>query len=434
MNAPAHLEDYLSRVRPGTASNILLWTIAAFFVVFLLWAGFTQLDRTIRGTGRVSPSSRLQVVSNLEGGIIDAILVRTGSIVDRGTPLVRLDRTATGSALSSSEAQYDALRAKIGRLEAEVAGRAPVFPGGADPAAAEQIGIEQALYRSRMADYGSMIAAAEARVTQSERSVAEASAALSSRRSALGAATTELNLIRPLVERGIEPRLSLVQAENAAAMAQGDAAAASAALTRTQSAVAEARATLARQRQDWRSQSAQELATAQGEMLTLRRQLPELSARVQRTTVRSPVAGRINRVLITTVGGTIAPGAPLVEVVPSEGSLIVEALIQPRDIAWIRIGQRAKINVTAYDSAIYGGLVGSVISISPDATTNEKTGESLYTVRVATREKLVDQLGRTLEIGPGMVAEVNLLGDKRSVLSYLLTPITRLSETAFREQ
>ncbi len=400
MNGPAHLDDYLSRVRPGTASNILLWTIAAFFVVFLLWAGFTELDRTIRGAGRVSPSSRLQVVSNLEGGIIDAILVRTGNIVNRGTPLIRLDRTATGSALSSSEAQYDALRAKIGRLEAEVAGRAPVFPGGTDAAAAaEQTGIEQALYRSRMADYGSMIAAAEARVTQSERSVAEASAALSSRRSALAAATTELNLIRPLVERGIEPRLSLVQAENAAAMAQGDAAAASAALTRTQSAVAEARATLARQRQDWRSQSAQELATAQGEMLALRRQLPELSARVQRTTVRSPVAGRINRVLITTVGGTIAPGAPLVEVVPSEGSLIVEALIQPRDIAWIRIGQRAKINVTAYDSAIYGGLVGSVISISPDATTNEKTGESLYTVRVATREKLVDQLGRTLEIG-----------------------------------
>jgi adhesin transport system membrane fusion protein len=373
------------------------------------------------------------VVSNLEGGIVEAILVRTGQIVRSGAPLVRLDRTQTGAEYGSNSANFEALRMRIARLEAELAGRAPVFPVTGSMGA-EQASIERSLYASRMADLNSLLSAASSRVTQAERSVAEAQAALAARRSAQGAAESELNLIRPLVQRGIEPRLSLIQAENAAAVAASEAAAASAAVTRAQSSVVEARSTLAQQRQDWRSKAAQELATAQAEMVALRRTLPALSARVDRTVVRSPLAGRVNRVLVTTVGGTIAPGAPLVEIVPSEESLLVEVQVRPEDIAWVRSDQDAKINITAYDSSIYGSLDGRVVSISPDATVNERTGESFYTVRVNTTDKLVDKAGRELEIGAGMIADVSLLGDKRTVLSYLLTPITRLSETAFREE
>nr|WP_295370771.1 HlyD family type I secretion periplasmic adaptor subunit [uncultured Sphingosinicella sp.] len=432
MNEMRSLEDYADRVRPKTAANIMLWVIVAFVVAFVLWAAFTELDRAVRGQGRVIPSSQLQVVSNLEGGIVEAILVRTGQIVRRGAPLVRLDQTQTGAEFGSNSAQFEALRMRIARLEGELAGRAPVYPvmgaGGA-----EQASIERSLHASRMADLNSLLSAAGSRVTQAERSVVEAQAAHAARRSAQGAAESELNLIRPLVQRGIEPRLSLIQAENAAAVAASEAAAASAAVTRAQSSVAEARSTLAQQRQDWRSKAAQELATAQAEMVALRRTLPALSARVDRTVVRSPLAGRVNRVLVTTVGGTIAPGGPLVEIVPSEESLVVEVQVRPEDIAWVRSDQEAKINITAYDSSIYGSLDGRVVAISPDATVNERTGESFYTVRVTTTDKLVDQSGRALEIGAGMIADVSLLGDKRTVLSYLLTPITRLSEQAFRE-
>jgi adhesin transport system membrane fusion protein len=433
MNEMRSLEDYADRVRPKTAANILLWTIIGFVIIFIVWAAFTEIDRTVRGQGRIIPSSQLQVVSNLEGGIVEAILVRTGQIVRSGAPLVRLDRTQTGAEYGSNSANFEALRMRIARLEAELAGRAPVFPVTGSMGA-EQASIERSLYASRMADLNSLLSAASSRVTQAERSVAEAQAALAARRSAQGAAESELNLIRPLVQRGIEPRLSLIQAENAAAVAASEAAAASAAVTRAQSSVAEARSTLAQQRQDWRSKAAQELATAQAEMVALRRTLPALSARVDRTVVRSPLAGRVNRVLVTTVGGTIAPGAPLVEIVPSEESLLVEVQVRPEDIAWVRSDQDAKINITAYDSSIYGSLDGRVVSISPDATVNERTGESFYTVRVNTTDKLVDKAGRELEIGAGMIADVSLLGDKRTVLSYLLTPITRLSETAFREE
>ena len=428
------LEDYVTRVRPKTAANILLWMIVGFVLVFIIWASLTQLDRTVRGQGRIIPSSQLQIVSNLEGGIVEEILVRTGDMVKRGAALIRLDETATGSDYSSNQSQFDSLRAKIARLEAEVAGRSPDFPPATNPSLAEQIAIERSLHTARMADLSSMLGAANARAVQAERSVAEAEAALASRRSALGAAETELNLIRPLVERGIEPRLTLVQAENTAAIASSDVAAASAVVSRAQSSVAEARASLAQQRQDWRSRAAQELAAAQAEMVALRRALPALSERVERTVVRSPLAGRVNRVLVTTVGGTIQPGAPLVEIVPSEENLLVEVQMRPSDIAWVRIGQDAKINITAYDSSIYGALDGKVVAISPDATLNERTGESFYTVRVATDDKLVGKEGKPLEIGPGMIADVSLLGDKRSVMSYILSPLTKLSQTALREQ
>ena len=433
MNEMRPLEDYVGRVRPTTASSIMLWVILAFVVIFFIWAAVTELDRTVRGQGRIIPSSQLQVVSNLEGGIVEQILVRTGDMVRRGAPLVRLDQTATGAEFGSNQAQFDALRVRIARLEGEVSGRAPVFPTAGSASLAEQVAIERGLHASRMADINSLMAAANARVVQSQRAVAEAQAGLVARQSAARAARTEINLIRPLVERGIEPRLSLITGENAAAVAASEAVAASAAVTRAQSAVAEAQATLAQQRQDWRSRAGQELAQAQAEMAALRRSLPALSARVDRTVVRTPLAGRVNRVLVTTVGGSVAPGSPLVEIVPSEENLIVEVQVRPADIAWVRMNQDAKINITAYDQSVYGSLDGKVVAISPDATVEERTGESFYTVRVTTDDKLVGENGRPLEIGPGMIADVSLLGDKRTVLGYIFSPITKLGQSALRE-
>ncbi len=430
----AALEDYVGGVKPATASNVMLWVILAFFAIFIIWASVTELDRTVHGQGRVSPSSQLQVVSNLEGGIVEAILVKVGDIVKQGDPLVRLDQTQSGSEFSSNQAQFDALRARIARLEAEVAGRSPNWPAANNASSAEQVAIERSLHASRMADLGSLLSAAQARVTQAGRAVAEAQAAQAARQSALNAARTELSLIRPLVERGIEPRLSLIQAENAAAVASSEAAASAAAISRAQSAVAEARATLAQQQQDWRSRAAGELAEAQAQMVALRRSLPALSAKVERTVVRSPLTGRVNRVLVTTVGGTIAPGAPIAEIVPSEDSLMIEAMVRPADIGGVRMGQDARVSITAYDSSVYGSLDGKVVAISPDATVDERTGESFYMVRVTTTDRLVDErTGKKLELGPGMVADVSLLGDKRSVLSYIFSPITKLGEKALRE-
>ena len=425
------IEQRLDRLRPASASNLLLWAILAFLAVFVLWAAFTEIDRTVRGDGRVVPSSRLQIISNLEGGLIAQILVRGGMEVKAGQALLKLDPTQTRAELGSNSAATAALSAKIARLEAELDGREPVYPAGADAA---QVRIERALHDARMAELASLRAGAGARQAQASRAVLESQSMLAARQSAREAAASELEMIRPLVERGIEPRLALVQAQNAARISASEALAQTEALGRARAAASEAAAEANRVRQEWRARAATELAGVQAELAARTPSTPALADRVLRTTVRAPVAGRINRVLVTTIGGSVAPGQPLVELVPLRDQLQIEARIRPQDIGSVHINQRAKVDVTAYDSAIYGSLEGKVASISPDAVIDERTGESFYLVRVVTSAAaLTDKSGRKLPIGSGMVASVSLLGDKRSVLSYILTPITRVTDEAFRE-
>lgn len=429
-----HLEDLADRIKPKAVSNLLLWLIVGFIVVFVVWASIVKLDRTVHAPGRVVPSSRLQVLSNLEGGIVSAILVRVGDLVKRGQPLVRLDQTQAGAELGSTEITVGALNAKIARLQAEIAGREPVYPAASTPEVGQQIGIERSLHAARMSDLASLSAAGSARMAQAERAVAEARSAYASRVSARESAQRQLDLIRPLVERGIEPRLTLIQLENSASVATTDAAQAQAAIARAQASVAEARASLAQVRSAWRAQAGTDLAAAQSEMAARQQSMPALAAKLGRSTVASPVDGRVNRVLVTTVGSSIGAGQPIVEVVPGADTLTVEALVSPKDIAAVRIGQRARVNITAYESGIYGGMDGRVLTISPDATVEERTGESHYTVRVrADAQNFRDPEGRRLAIGPGMTADVNLIGDKRSVMAYILTPFTRLREEALRD-
>jgi adhesin transport system membrane fusion protein len=430
------LESLPDRIKPRQASTILLYVIVGFFVAFVIWANWATIDRTVRGPGKVIASSQLQTVSNLEGGVVKQILVRTGQLVRAGQTLVLLDPTASGAELGSGEAQTAALTVKIARLRAEVLGQEPVYPAATNAAVAQQIQIERSLHAARMEELYALTGAASARGVQAQRSVAEAQAGLAGKASAAQQRAGELEAVRPLAEKGIESQLTLKQAESAAIVSRSEAAQASETIARAQAGVAEARASLAQARQDWRAKAADELAQAQGELAARSTSLPALQARVERTTVRAPLAGRINRVLVTTVGAAVSPGAPIVEISPTRDTLLVEGRIRPQDIARVHIGQRARVNITAYDSSVYGSMFGVVESMSPDAVVEERTAqpESYYIVRVRTNDKgIKDHNGKLLPIGAGMTAEVNLLGDPRTVMQYILTPITRLKETAFSE-
>ncbi|QZD92089.1 HlyD family type I secretion periplasmic adaptor subunit [Qipengyuania xiapuensis] len=429
-----HIEDIVAGIEPGTASKVLFWGITIFFLVFLIWAAFAEIDRTVRGMGRVISSSELQVVSSLEGGILEDILVKPGDDVASGQPLLRLDPTATGADFGSTAATAQALDMKVARLSAEVTGRAPRYPEPANAEAARQLEIERSLYASRQASLRSALSAGAAQLQRARQSVGEAEAALASRQSALSRAESELAAIRPLVENGIEPRLSLTRAEADAASARSDLAGARALLGRSQAQVAEAQANLASIRQDWREEAASQLAVAQAEFEARASTLPALEERLERTTLRAPIDGKVSRVLVTTRGSAVRAGDPLVELVAAEDSLLVEARISPQDIGNVRIGQEAKIGITAYDQVVYGALDGTVTTISADSIQDPNSGEIYYLVRVTTdRNALEGPGGQELAIGPGMIADISLLGDKRTVLQYILTPITRLSETAFRE-
>ncbi len=420
------LED--EEFRAHKSANWILWILLGFLVLFLIWATFTKIDRTVRGAGRVVPSSKLQVVSNLEGGVIEQILVKPGDKVQRGQVLVRLSPTLSNAAFGSTEANVNALQAKIARLQAEVRGGSPSYEGTAPG----QVSIEQSLHSARMAELSGLRSAGQARVVQAERAVVEARSMLESRLSNLTTAKRELDMLRPLAETQIVPKIDLIKAENAAQVAENEVAAARAAVARSQSSVAEARSAAAQQFSDWKSRAGMELSQAQAELSMQQQNLPALSDRVDRTSIRAPMTGKVNRVLVTTVGGSVSAGMPVVEIVPSDDSLYVEVMVRPSDIGNVGLGQAAKVEVTAYNSAVFGSLDGVVTSISPDAVQNDK-GESFYTVEVQTNQTLKSPDGTPLRIGPGMMANVSLRGEKRSILSYLFTPITRLSENAFRE-
>ena len=410
------------------SAGMIIWLIAGFLALFLLWAWLTELDRSVHGLGRVVPNSKMQVVSNYEGGVIEEIVVKPGQLVKKGDILVRLSPTMSSAELGSNVASVEALRAKVARLNAEVRGTSPSYAG----VPASQIGIEQSLHRARNAELSGLVAAGNARGVQAERSVSEAQSILAARQSNLSTAQRELEMLRPLAEREIVSRIDLMKAENAAVVAQNEVAAAQASVSRAQSGVAEARAAAAQARSDWMSRAGLELTTAQAELNARVQTMPAFSDKVDRTTIRAPMTGRVNRMLVTTVGGTVSAGMPIAEIVPSEDALYIEAMVRPQDIANVGMRQKARIEITAYRSAVYGMLDGEVTSISPDAVVNEETGESFYTVEIRSSSGLAHE-GKKLEIGPGMVANVSLLGDKRSVLSYIFSPLTRLSEKAFRE-
>lgn len=425
--AEAELEEQEFTARKS--ANLILWIIGGFFILFLLWATFTEVDRTVRGVGRVVPSSKLQVVSNLEGGVVEEILVKAGDSVRKGDIIVRLSPTLTSAAFGSSSAEVSALEAKIARLNAEVRGRNPSY-GDVAP---DQVEVEKSLHAARQAELDGILAAGRSRVHQAERSVAQAQSMVEARQSSLQAAEQELEMLRPLAGKQIIPEVDFIKAENAAKVARSEYDGALASLARARSQIAEARALTAQQKSDWMGRAGTELSQAQAQLAAKKMEIPALSDRVDRTIIRAPMAGKVNRVLVTTVGGTVSAGQPIAEIVPSKDALYIEAMVNPKDIGNVRLGQTARVEITAYRATVFGTMEGAVTSISPDAVVDEDSGESFYNVEVQTTDSLVDQDGKELEIGSGMIAMVSLLGEKRSILSYLFTPITRLSERAFRE-
>ena len=420
---------------PTLASRLLLWSILGFCGVMIAWAAVAEVNETASAPGRIVSQRPLQLVSHVDGGVISAILVRPGDVVAAGQPLLRLDPGAAAADFDRSSATANALSARILRLEAEAAGRAPAFPAALAAAAPGAVAAEQALWQAHQRDAANGSAGVAARIDGARRALAEAEAGAAVSAEARAQAAREVATLAPLVDKGIEPRLTLDRARSALVQAQASAAGATEAAARARATVAEARAAAVAVTDRWRAQASSDLAQARAELAGQQAGLPSLQRRVAQAEVRSPVSGIVQRVLVGTVGSAAAPGAALVEVVPKDGALAIAARVRPSDIGFVHIGQPAAVRITAYDSSVYGTLKGRVTRISPDAVTDERGGEGWYEVRIETSQRgLVGPTGRPVAIGSGMVAEVALLGAPRTVLSYVLSPVTRLREDAFRER
>jgi adhesin transport system membrane fusion protein len=414
--------------------SLLLFAIVAFTSIMLLWAALARLDVTITAPGRLIPASQLQVLSNLEGGTLAGVMVRPGQRVTKGQLLVKLDPVQRASDAAAGRVNLDALSARAERLAAEASGRTASLDGlgGIDPTIRAS---EQALARTEASALAGERAMALARADQARRSVGEAEATLLQRREALSLAQREEAVIRPLVQQGAEPALSLDRASSQRAQAQAALNAAEANLRRAQAALAEAARGVTSVDLKFRNRAAEALASTRAELAARTEQQPALADRLARTEVRAPMAGIISRLRVTTPGAAVAPGEPLVELVPAGDKLLVEARVSPADIGFVQKGQKARVRITAYDYGIYGALDGEVQAVAPDAIVDERTGEVHFVVRVALDTACFPtKSGPCLPLGAGMLAEANLLGPKRSVLSYLLSPLTQISDSAFREK
>lgn len=414
--------------------HIQLLTIVAVIFVFIVWASFAKLEQVTRGDGKVIPSSEIQIIQHQEGGTVDAIMVREGEKVQIGQVLLRLRDVGAASDLGASQARYGGLQAKVIRLQAEAENLpAPNFPEALIKSNPESVQEELNAFRANKMKLDSELSVLRQQLNQREQEVNEIQTKISDTNRVIGLNQDEIDMIRPLVQRGSAPKRDLLQLDRQMAEARTELNGLRAALPRARSAISEAQARLSDATTQMRAMAQSELAQAQIEMQTIAPTIAGLQDKKTRTEIRSPVDGIVKDLKINTVGGVVKPGDDVVEVVPSDDQLLVEARVRPADIAFIYPGQKAMVKLTAYDFAIYGGLPAEVVDISADTITNEK-GESFYRVKVRTNVTTLKHAGQELPIIPGMVATVDILTGERTVMEYMLKPFIKTIDSAMNER
>lgn len=418
--------------RSERKANLMLYVITAFVVICVTWASIAELDQVTRGTGRVVPSRQVQLVQNLEGGIIERIMVREGEVVEVGDTLFILDKTTLKGQFDQGRQQQLVLKAKIARLTAQTNHSELVFPPDVVEEAPQVVSTEMRLFAGREAEMNSQIRYLEGQINQRKQELQEARVTLETAKAGIELAESEMRMLAPLVENGLEPEINLIQLQRTISGLQGKMQTSKYSITRTQAAIQEALDRVVASREKYRTDALMELSNATAQMGELEQTLPALRDKVARTELRAKVRGVVNRLLVNTEGGVVRPGEPLAELVPLDDTLVVEANIKPSDIAFLHIGQKVRINITAYDFAKYGGLEGSLTTISADAVQVSDT-ESAYVIQARTDTSTIHYNDEELEIIPGMVAEVNILTGKQTIMDYILTPILKVKDRALRE-
>lgn len=414
---------------PLRARALLRWT-ALVLAALILWAAVAKVDEVTKGEGRVIPSSQVQVVQSVDGGVVEQLLVREGQQVAPGDVLLRIDPTRFVSNLRDNRGQYLALRIKAARLEALTEGK-PFLPPAVEAAeAADTATRERALFDSSHAEVGATVAIAREQMTQRSREIQAARARYEQADQGLTLAARELEVTRPLVSTGAVSEVEVLRLEREVSRLTGERSQARAQIQQSQAALSEAQRKIDEVELTFRNRWRNELAETMAKLNSLSETGNALADRVSKAEVRSPVRGTVKRLMVNTVGGVVQPGDTLMEVVPLDDALLLETKIKPRDIAFLRPHQAATVKFTAYDFATYGGLEGELEQIGADSVIDDE-GNAYYVVRVRTHKT---SLGDDLPIIPGMVAEVDIVTGEKTVLSYLLKPMLRAKANALRER
>jgi len=416
------------------SKHLLLAAIFAFFIFFVIWANMAQLDEVTRGNGKIIPSSDVQALQSLDPGIVEEFLVKEGDFVEKGQVLVRLRDIEAASDLGANRARYLGLLAAITRLQAEAAGKESFeFPEEVKKDAPKSIVEELNSFRANMLQLAGQKNVLQKQLTQRKQELDELNGRINDLKGVVYLQRKEMNMIKPLVEKGSAPKIELLQLERGIKERVSELNGLKSSIPRAKSAIEEAKARIEDTQQTAKTEAQAELSSKINELNEIRERLSGLKERKIRKEMKSPVSGTIQEITVSTVGGVVRAGEDLIKIVPKDDQLIVEARIQPKDRAFIYPGQQAIIKITAYDFSIYGGLKGELIDISAD-TIEDDQGNPFYRVRLRTYETELKRKGEILPIIPGMVTSVDILTGQKTVMQYLLKPFIKTLGNAMNER
>ena len=418
-------------------AHVMLFAISAFFVAFLTWAYYAALDEVTRGDGKIIPSGQTKIVQHFEGGIVAEIAAAEGSIVEEGEVIMRVENRLAEAELSEKTTQFRSLLAQAARLQAEatldvdnIDNQTISFPAEVITNAPERSVDQQAVFNTNRAELRGKILIRQTQRTQALQELTQKTAQVTQIQNQLELARQELALVEPLVRNGAASQQELLASRRSVAQLEAELEDVELTIPRIRAQIQEATTTIAQELSAFNAKAQQELSQVRIEAERLRQELIAGQDREQRTDIRSPVRGTVNKILINTIGGVVKPGDPVAEVVPLEDSLLVEARIRPADRAQLYPGLEAVVKVSAYDFSIHGGLDARLLDISADTILDEE-GQPYFRVRLTTNDT---SLGEDKPIIPGMTATVDIITGEKTVLQYLMKPILKARDNALSER
>lgn len=427
----------LAREMRGQSSlkgSILLLIILSFLITAGIWAYVTEIDNVTRVDGRIVPSADVQIIEATESGVLQSLHVHEGQIVQENMVLMEFDQTQIDSQLRQEQQRAFGLMARVQRLQAEIDDSELAFTPRLISGAPEVVRSETALYQGRKSELQAEIAILDRQRIQKQKEYDESLVDRITAEETLRILHEERAIMTPLVEKRMEPATTLLALRRSEAEWVGRQTRAQAVLSRLDTGLQEIDDKILAARSRFRSAALTDLAIATAELAALKPALPALRDRAERSKVRSPIRGIVNHVHQTTIGSLARSGEELIEIVPLDDRLLVEAYVSPQDIAFMHAGQKVKVKITAYDFARYGSLDGEIIHIGANTVSrSENHDEEVYVIAIETSRNILGPKGAAVEIIPGMITEVDILSGRKTILEYLIQPVLKIKENALRE-
>ncbi|TIU29834.1 MAG: HlyD family type I secretion periplasmic adaptor subunit [Mesorhizobium sp.] len=423
--------------RPPLFASASVYIIGALFVAFTAWASFAEVDEIARGDGKVIPASKTQIIQASEAGVVQEIAVKIGQTVKKNDLIIRLDNSGNTSSLGEEQAKARALQTRIARLKFEQSGNVEgSFPCPAEiqKVAPEICDNEQKLLVARRDNFEVKLSVLKSRLDQREKELDEANANSDRLSKSLAVTDQEAALVEPMVKKGLMAKTEQIRVEREQTDLHGQLNLAGETIKKTQAAITEAQLQVNELGLQLQQEALSDLTQALADLSVVDETIRGATDKVARTDIRSPVDGIVNTLDVNTLGSFVQPGAVVAGIVPTSETLLVEARVSPRDVAFIQPDQDALIKVTAYDFSIFGGIEGKVSTITADSLVDQKTGEPYYQVRVATEKSTLQRNGKTYSIIPGMICSVDIKTGRKTILNYLLKPINKARQEAMSER